>query len=115
MFIFFYFKEYLYFRGKDLTDYFLAEEAKTVSAKAISKELGKETGLLVLYGNSYSEKLPEKLDKKIGGSGEHFYRVNVNVLINMLDSQYGSIGCLCFPVVHIHRKKEQDKKDKKKG
>ena len=113
-YVFFYYKEYLYFRGKDLTDYFLNERAESISSKTISKELGK-SGLLVMYGNNYSEKLTDKLDKKIGGSGEHFYRINVNVLLNMLDSQYGSIGCLYFPVVRIHRKKEQDKKNKKKG
>jgi hypothetical protein len=117
-FIFFLYKDYIYFRGKDLMDYFLQAFSQTISTKTISKELGK-AGLLVMYGSSYSEKLPEKLDEKVGGSGEHYYRVNLNVLDHMLYDQYDVMGYLRIPIIRILKEREadekQEKKEKRKG
>lgn len=117
-FIFFLYKDYIYFRGKDLTDYFLQVFSQTISTKTISKELGK-AGLLVMYGSSYSEKLPEKLDEKVGGSGEHYYRINLNVLDHMLYDQYDVMGYLRIPIIRILKEREadekQEKKEKRKG
>ena len=117
-YFFFLHGEYIYFRGKNLTDYFLKAFAITVSAKTISKELGK-SNLLVPYGGSYSEKLPEKLDKKVDGNGEHYFRLNVNVLANMLCNQYDPLIYLSLPVIRILKDRDEDekngKKEKKKG
>ena len=113
-FIFFLYKDYIYFRGKDLTDYFLQAFSQTISTKTISKELGK-AGLLVMYGSSYSEKLPEKLDEKVGGSGEHYYRINLNVLESMLLNRYDTISYLAFPVARMLRERDEKEEKKKKG
>ena len=113
-FIFFLYKDYIYFRGKDLTDYFLQVFSQTISTKTISKELGK-AGLLVMYGSSYSEKLPEKLDEKVGGSGEHYYRINLNVLESMLLNRYDTISYLAFPVARMLRERDEKEEKKKKG
>jgi hypothetical protein len=106
-FIFFLYKDYLCFKGKDLTDYFLNAYSQTVSTKMISKELG-NVGLLVMYGNSYSEKLPKKLDKKAGGEGEHYYRINANVLLDMLYNSYDLIAYLGIPIVRILKSRDNE-------
>lgn len=112
-YFFFLHGEYIYFRGKTLTDYFLKALAITVSAKTISKELGR-ANLLVPYGGSYSEKLPEKLDKKVDGNGEHYFRLNVNVLTNMLYNQHDPLIYLSLPVVRILKEREEAEKNGKK-
>lgn len=120
-YFFFLHKDYIYFRGKDLTDYFLKVYSQTISTKTISKELG-NVGLLVMYGNSYSEKLSKKLDEKAGGKGEHYYRINTNVLIDMLYNSHDLISYLGIPIVRILKnrdneaeKEKKKKKDKKKN
>jgi hypothetical protein len=112
-FLFFLHKEYLYFRSKNLTDYFLAVYSQTVSAKTISKELGK-AGLLVMYGNSYSERLPKKLDEKVGGEGEHYYRINTNVLLDKLYNANELMVYLGFPIVHMLKSQENEAKKREK-
>ena len=120
-YFFFLHKDYIYFRGKDLTDYFLKVYSQTISTKTISKELG-NVGLLVMYGNSYSEKISKKLDEKAGGKGEHYYRINTNVLIDMLYNSHDLISYLGIPIVRILKnrdneaeKEKKKKKDKKKN
>ena len=103
-YVFFLHKEYIYFRSKDLTDFFWNVYAQTISAKTISKELG-NAGLLVMYGNSYSEKLPKKLDEKAGGDGEHYYRINASVLSDMLYNSYDLMAYLGIPIVRILKSK----------
>ena len=107
-YIFFLHKDYIYFRGKDLTDCFRNVYSQTISTKTISKELG-NAGLLVMHGNSYSEKLPKKLDEKAGGEGEHYYRINANVLHDMLYNSNDLISYLEIPVVRILRSRNTKK------
>ena len=92
----------------------MAVYSQTVSTKTISKELGK-AGLLVMYGNSFSERLPKKLDKRVGGEEEHYYRINANVLLDMLQNSNELMVYLGFPIVHILKSRDNEAKKEKKG
>ena len=67
---------------------------RPITSKTISQELG-SVNLLSMYGGTYSENLPSKLNKEYPDQG-HFYRVNVNYLEEMLLSRYGPIIYMRF-------------------
>ena len=108
--LFFLYEDHLYFKGAHLAIHLSRVLNKTVTAKMLSRELG-SVNLLSLYGGSYSENLPSKLNKQYPDQG-HFYRVNVNCLEEMLRSCYDPIIYMGF---QFHRLLKEQKDMKKNG
>ena len=111
--LFFLYEDHLYFKGDHLAIHLSRVLNKTVTAKMLSRELG-SVNLLSLYGGSYSENLPSKLNRQYPDQG-HFYRVNASYLAEMLSERYDPIVYMRFQLHRLMMEQKDIAKEKKKG
>jgi hypothetical protein len=111
--LFFLYEDYLYFKGDHLAIHLSRVLNKAVTVKKLSYDLG-SMNLLALYGGSYSENLPSKLNRQYPDQG-HFYRVNASYLAEMLSERYDPIVYMRFQLHRLMMEQKDIAKEKKKG